>query len=196
MKGLLLKGTIAITSLALLLILWIVTARSLSLALDHIHTVPIETRPVAHLDFDDGIGAPVWVNDLPMSTAGPDNQPFPIAIELDRSRQLIVRTGSRAIVLGKADSSGQRIEPTAGDRARFQIDRSVLSWPTPLELNFMTGQSPSWRRHLYYRLTWEKPDGAGLEMVWRYEQPYNDGWASGFMTRTGTTGLIRVAIRP
>ena len=27
-------------------------------------------------------------------------------------------------------------------------------------------------------------------------QPCYESWASGFMTRTGTTGLIQVAIRP
>lgn len=38
--------------------------------------------------------------------------------------------------------------------------------------------------------------GGRLEMVWRYEQYYYDNWASGFITRAGTTGLIRVEIRP
>ena len=46
------------------------------------------------------------------------------------------------------------------------------------------------------RVVWEKPDGCRLEMVWRYEQYYYDHWTSGFMTRAGTTGLIRVDIRP
>ena len=60
----------------------------------------------------------------------------------------------------------------------------------------MTGQSPSWKRHLYYRLIWKKQNGAKLEMIWRYEQYFypGDGWASGMMTREGVTGLIRVDI--
>jgi hypothetical protein len=33
-------------------------------------------------------------------------------------------------------------------------------------------------------------------MVWRYEQYFYENWASGFMTRAGTTGLIHVDIRP
>ena len=39
-------------------------------------------------------------------------------------------------------------------------------------------------------------DGGRLEMLWRYEQYFYENWASGLMTRAGTTGLIRVDIRP
>jgi len=72
----------------------------------------------------------------------------------------------------------------------------MKSWPTPFDLNFMTGHSPSWKRHLYYRLTWKKQNNTKLDMLWRYE-PYfysADGWVSGFMMREGSTGLIRVDI--
>ena len=42
-----------------------------------------------------------------------------------------------------------------------------------------------------------KDVGAKLEILWRYEQYFysGDGWANGFMTREGSTGLIRVDIR-
>jgi hypothetical protein len=51
---------------------------------------------------------------------------------------------------------------------------------------------------LYYRILWKKPSGAKLEMLWRYEQYfYSDkGWASGFMTREGSTGLVKVDMHP
>ena len=69
--------------------------------------------------------------------------------------------------------------PPAGDDAFIEIRRSILSWPTPFDFNFMTGHSPSWKRHLYYRLALEKPSGAKLEMLWRYEQYFypGNGWA-------------------
>jgi hypothetical protein len=46
------------------------------------------------------------------------------------------------------------------------------------------------------RLTWKKQNSAKLDMLWRYEQYFysTDGWASGFMMREGSTGLIRVDI--
>jgi hypothetical protein len=60
----------------------------------------------------------------------------------------------------------------------------------------MTGQSPSWKRHLYYRLSWKKVSGAKLEMLWRFEQYFysGDGWANGFMAHEGSTGLIHVDV--
>jgi hypothetical protein len=33
----------------------------------------------------------------------------------------------------------------------------------------MTGRSPIWQRHLYYRLFWQKPSGAQLSI-------FGDGW--------------------
>jgi len=86
----------------------------------------------------------------------------------------------------------------AGDDASLVTRRSIVSWPTRFDLNFMTGQSPSLKRHIYYQLHWKKSSGATLEMLWRYEQYFypRNGWGSGFMTREGSTGLIRLDIRP
>src|SRR5258708_33722356 len=58
-----------------------------------------------------------------------------------------------------------------GDDLRFVLDRGGLSWPTPFEMNFMTGYAPSWRRNVYYRLVWKKASGATPRMVWGHEQP-------------------------
>src|SRR6266550_2630029 len=98
----------------------------------------------------------------------------------------------------QSEAENLKIVPPAGDDAFVEIRRSALSWPTPFDFNFMTGHSPSWKRHIYYRLLWKKPSGAKLEMLWRYEQYFypGDGWASGFMTREGSTGLIKVDISP
>ena len=185
-----------IVCLCALAVAWIAGARSLSLALDHIHTVPIESRPIVQLGLNEFSGGMLRVNDLTMSTDGPDDRPYPVQMKIDPAKKFVVQTSGHAIVLGSLDSLGQVVRPEPGDKARLQIDRCLLSWPTPLELNFMSGRSPSWRRHLYYRLIWEKPDGGQLEMIWRYEQPFYDDWASGFMIRAGTTGLLRVNIRP
>ena len=67
----------------------------------------------------------------------------------------------------------------------------------------MTGHSPSWKRHLYYKLRWKKTSGATLGMIWRYEQFFygqrlipGNGWGNGFMTHEGSTGLIQLDIHP
>lgn len=201
MRRLILRSAIGIFALGALLIGWVAGARSISMLLDRVHTVEIDSRPVEQLGVEDANRGMLRVNDLPMSTATPDYSPYPMEMTLDSKQQFVVETANHAIALGRVDDSlggvrGLAIKPGAGDKATFHIERSALSWPTPLAINFMTGHSPSWKRHLYYRFVWEKPGGGRLEMVWRYEQYYYDDWASGFMTRAGTTGLIRVDIRP
>jgi len=65
-------------------------------------------------------------------------------------------------------------------------------------MNFMTGASPSWKRHTYQRLSWTKSNGAKLEMLWRYEQHFIgvNGWTSPTMTHENQTGLVMVEISP
>jgi len=108
--------------------------------------------------------------------------------------------GGKVFAFGPPRSEAENLAavPPAGDDAFIEIRRSVLSWPTPFDFNFMTGHSPSWKRHIYYRLLWKKPSGAKLEMLWRYEQYFYpaNGWGSGFMTKEGSTGLVEVEIRP
>ena len=99
---------------------------------------------------------------------------------------------------GPANEVGVEFAPDPGDQLSLTVERSYLSWPTPFDFNFMTGQSPSWKRHLYYRLRWTKPSGVSLLLVWRFEQyfygPESHGWAGGAMTREGSTGLLKADI--
>lgn len=194
-RRLLFRSAIGILGLVALLVVWIAGARPLSLLLDHVHTVETNSRPITQLRVADADHGILWVNDLPMSTAAAGDSKNPLKMTIDGERQFILQKADRTIVLGRADGLFV-VKPSSGDRPRLQIERSMLSWPTPLEINFMSGHSPSWKRHLYYRLIWEKSGGARLEMVWRYEQYFYEDWASGFMTRAGATGLIHVDIRP
>ena len=160
--------------------------------------VEIESRPIEELGIEDANRGMLRINDLPMSTAMPNYSPYPLQMKVDANRRFVVQSANHAIALGQVEGGGPglAIKPQSVDKAQFQIEHSILSWPTPLDINFMTGHSPSWKRHVYYRLVWDRPDGGRLEMFWRYEQYFYENWASGFMTRAGTTGLIRVDIRP
>jgi hypothetical protein len=66
-----------------------------------------------------------------------------------------------------------------------------MSWAEPF-----TFLGPGRKRHVYYDLTWKKPSGAELQILWRYEQHHHgeSGWGSGFMTREGSTGLVEIDI--
>lgn len=58
--------------------------------------------------------------------------------------------GERRFVLGKragtlfGSDSIPAFKPEPGDRTSITLDLSVASWPTPLDVNWMGGRSPSW----------------------------------------------------
>jgi hypothetical protein len=183
----LINALILLAFLAIGFTLWIGAGRQISLLLDRVGTVPIQTLPVTPLAYDGSeSGGTLQIGELPMSTQDPDYKPFPLRIRTDSQQRLILMSAGKSFLLAK--------EP--GDQISFTMKRSLLSWPTPFEVNFISGHSPSWKRHVYYVLRWRKTSGARLEMIWRDEQYFypGDGWANGFMTREGSTGLIRVNI--
>ena len=126
------------------------------------------------------------------------NGPAP-SIGTTKNDQLALADRGKVFAFGPVRTEAENLAtvPPAGDDASIEIRRSILNWPVPFEVNFMTGKSPSWKRHLYYRVRWRKSSGANLGMLWRYEQFFysGNGWTSGFMTREGSTGLIRVDIK-
>ncbi len=203
MRRILVKSLIAVALIALAISGWVIGARPLSILVDRAHTVQVDSQPVTELGIDDASGGMIRINSLLMNIAMPDNRPFPMTMATDAQGRFDVTINGKLIVLGSvADSAegsrGRVVRPEPGDRATFSISRSFISWPTPFDFNFMSGHSPSSKRHMYYRLLWHKPDGTELEMLWRYEQYFygSDGWASGFMTREGSTGLLRAQIQP
>jgi hypothetical protein len=98
-----------------------------------------------------------------------------------------------------SENTGERLAtvPPSGDQSFLATRHSVLSWPTPFSMNFMTGRSPYWKRHIYQEIQWKKSSGAKLQMLWRHEQFFypGNGWSSESMTRERSTGLIRVDIK-
>jgi hypothetical protein len=184
--GLALKGFIALASVLVLFLVWVATARYIALFVDRIKTVSLQSLPTTPFSYEGSEeGGTFQIGDLPMRTQGPNYDPFPLRISPDSQNRLVLSMTGRSFLLAA--------EP--GDETSFIVERG-LSWPTPFDFNFMTGQSPSWRRHLYYVLRWNKKSGSKLKMVWRYEQYFYNVWTSGFMTREGSTGLIRVELSP
>jgi hypothetical protein len=199
MRKILITLGIAIGFIIVLFAIWIFGGRQISLFLDRFGTVKTASNRVNSLVYEgNGTGGILRINDLGLSL-NDRNGPAP-NIGTTKNDQVGLAIGGKVFPFGPARSEAENLAvvPSAGDDAFIEIRRSVLSWPTPFELNFMTGQSPSWKRHLYYRLLWKKPSGAKLEMLWRYEQYFypRNGWASGFMTHEGSTGLIQLDISP
>jgi len=178
---------------------WIFEGRQISLFIDRFVTIEMTSARIHSIAYNGrGTGGTLRVNDVELSL-NDRNDPAP-SIGTTKDGQLGVANGGKVFAFGPVRSEEENLAtvPPAGDDAFVEIRRSILSWPTPFDFNFMTGHSPSWKRHVYYRLLWKKSSGAKLEMLWRYQQyfyPHN-GWASGFMTYKGSTGLIQVDISP
>ena len=177
---------------------WIFYGHQISLLLDRFGTIEMTSARINSIAYQgNGTGGILHVNDLELSL-NDRNGPAP-SIGTTKNDQLAVADRGKVFAFGPVRTEAENLAsvPPAGDDASIEIRRSILNWPTPFEVNFMTGHSPSWKRHLYYRVRWKKPSGATLEMLWRYEQYFypGNGWGSGFMTRQGFTGLIRVEIK-
>ena len=197
-KFLISLATLVVCTIAILAT-WIFGGRQISLFIDRYKTSETASARIDSITYEgSGTGGTLRVNDLALSlndTSGPSP-----SIGSTKDGQLALAAGGKVFAFGPPRSEAENLAavPPAGDQAFITIRRSALSWPTPLDMNLMTGQSPSWKRHVYYKLHWTKPSGATLEMLWRYEQYFyaTNGWGSGFMTKEGSTGLVEVNIRP
>lgn len=204
MRKFLKRIAIVVALVAALSAAWVFGGRQISLFLDRFGTIETVTAPITVITYEgNGAGGILHVNELGLSLNKSDaSSPSP-NIGSTKDEQLALSFGGKVFAFGpsrsvaKNSSDNLAATPQAGDDASVSIHRSLLSWPTPFDFNFMTGHSPSWKRHRSYRLTWKKQSGAKLEMLWRYEQYFypSDGWTDGQMTHEGSTGLIRVDIQ-
>ncbi len=198
MRRILITLAILVVCIAALSATWIFRGRQISLFLDRFGTIETNSARIHSIVYEgNGTGGILHINDLALGL-NDKNGPTP-NIGTTKDNQLGLAEGGKVFPFGPPRSEAENLAavPPAGDDAFIKIRRSALSWPTPFDLNFMTGHSPSWKRHIYYQVTWTKPSGAKLEMLWRYEQYFysGEGWTSGFMTHEGSTGLIRIDIR-
>jgi hypothetical protein len=172
--------------------------RQVSLFLDRFTTIEVASARISSIAYEgSGTGGILHVNELGLSL-NDRNGPTP-SIGTTKTDQVALADRGKVFPFGSVQTEAATLAtvPPSDDDASIEIRRSILSWPTPFEFNFMTGQSPSWKRHLYYRLLWKKASGETLRMLWRYEQYFypGKGWVNGFMTRQGSTGLIEVTIK-
>jgi hypothetical protein len=178
---------------------WIFGGRQISLFLDRFGTIEMSSARINSIAYEGGgTGGILHINDLKLSLN--DRNGLTPSVGTTKNGQLALADQGKVFAFGPVRSEAENLAtvPPTDDNASVEIRRSVLSWPTPFDFNFMTGHSPSWKRNLYYRLLWNKPSGSRLKMLWRYEQYFylGNGWASGFMTREGSTGLIQLDISP
>jgi hypothetical protein len=193
---------IVATGAATLAVLWIFRGREVSSVIDRYWTVETQSVPIQSIAYEgSGTGGILICDGVSFSLN--DLKPgLSFSVGSTKDNQLALASSGKVFPFGPlksaSENTGERLAtvPPSSDQAFLAIRHSALSWPTPFDLNFMTGHSPSWKRHIYQEIRWKKSSGAKLQMLWRYEQFFypGNGWTSGLMTREGSTGLIRVDI--
>ena len=188
---------------AVLSILWLLAGRELSLIADRIGTIGTRSVPIKVVAYEgSGTGGTLVVNDFRLDLTPAHAETAPPHVGTTKDGEVALSFGGKVFSFGPIKPDSQRTDeklatvPQPGDIAVIEISHSAIGWIEPVRINFMTGQSPSWLRHVYYRVAWERRSGAKLDLVWRYEQhSYSgSGWGSSFMTRSGSTGLIGVRL--
>jgi hypothetical protein len=200
MRRILIALLILIVLVVTMSILWIFGGRQLSLFVDRFKTVEIASVPIKSLVYEgSGTGGTFLINDLHLSLSSLDAKSAEPNIGTTKDGQLALSFGGKVFpfALPRSETESLATTPPAGDDASISTRHSILSWVIPPD--FKTGRPFTWRRQLYYRLVWKKQNGAKLEMLWRYEQPFspeNNAWPpnESVYPGEGSTGLIRVDI--
>ena len=186
-----------------LVALWIFRGREMSSFVDRYWTVETESAPIQSIAYEGSGTGGVFICDGNSFSLNDVRPGFSLSIGSTKDNQLALASNGKVFPFGPLKSASEETAerlttaPPTGDQALIVTRHSFVSWPTPFEINLMTGQSPSWKRNIYKEIRWKKSSGANLEMLWRYEQFFypGNGWTSGLMTREGSTGLIRVEIK-
>ena len=182
-----------------LAVFWLWRGRDLVTIADRFKLIETRSDPIDAISYNgEGSGGTLQVGDVNLHldevklSGGQPN------VGTTKDGQLALSYAGKVFSFGPIPIDTQQLKASrpSDDTATLSVEHSVLAWPNFFEVNFMTGNSPKWKRYIYRKLNWKKPNGAKLEMLWRYEQFFyqNDGWVDAFMVRPETTGLIRVEI--
>ena len=169
MRSLLIRGGIAVILLA---VLWFFTSQWCSLLVDQIYTprlAAFQSTPlgwngvwlqfgpgIAHIGGPEGWSGPALLiggHTVDFTGRGPDYKQV-VSLEVDANGRLALLLddgnsfvlGSRAGTLPGGDDVIPAFAAGPGNTTSITLEHSLLSWPAPFEINFMTGYSPSWQR--------------------------------------------------
>jgi hypothetical protein len=203
-RKVLIRTGVLVLCIVALLLTWVFGGRDISLFIDRYGTVEAASTRINSIVYEgSGNGGVLTVNNLALSLNNVSPK-ISLSIGSTKDNQVALASSGKVFAFGPPMPTSENADeqlattPQPGDEAVFVTRRSVLSWPTPFDLNFTTGHSPSWKRHIYYQILWKKSSGSTLDMLWRYEQYFHpgNGWGNGFMTRQDSTGLVKLEIHP
>src|SRR5262249_8402148 len=149
-----------------LLAIWILRGREISSFIDHYWTIEIESTPIHAMAYEgSGTGGILICDGVRLSLN--DVRPgLSLSVGSTKDNQLALASNAKVFAFGPLTSAGEdtaerlTTAPPPGDQAFVATRHSLLSWPTPFDINLMTGQSPSWKRHIYEEIRWTKSSGS------------------------------------
>lgn len=193
------KILITLLVLLALVVVWLWRGRDLSMAIDRVHLIQASSRPITAISYEgSGTGGILRADDVDLSLNQVELGGAQPSIGTTKDGQLALSFRGKVFPFAPASSQDDKLaaKVPVDDTARISIQHSALAWSNHFEVNYMTGNSPRWKRNIYKKLIWAKPNGAKLEMTWRYEQFFyaGSGWSEALMIRQGAAGLIRVEI--
>ncbi|HST30794.1 MAG TPA: hypothetical protein VLK27_08145 [Chthoniobacterales bacterium] len=193
------KILITILIITAFAVIWLWRGQELAPLVDRFKTIETSSQKISAISYEgSGTGGVLRVADIDLSLDETRLSGAKPNVGTTKDGQIALSFRGKVFPFGPALSQDEKLSANvpSGDTARVSIEHGALAWPNFFEVNFMTGNSPKWKRYIYRKLTWRKPEGAKLEMLWRYEQFFyrNDGWVAAFMNRPPATGLIRVEI--
>jgi hypothetical protein len=145
MRRILVLLVIVAAGAAALAALWIFRGREISSFIDRFWAVETRSGPIQSIAYEgNGTGGILIVNDLSLSLneVGPG---LALSVGSTKDNQLALASSGKVFPFGPltstSENTGERLAtvPPLGDQAFVAIRHSVLSWPTPFDLNSMTG---------------------------------------------------------
>src|SRR5207302_1501035 len=152
--------------------LWLWRGRDLSMLIDRFKLIETSSRPIKTIAYEGkGTGGILHVEDLDLSLNEVELGTAQPSIGTTKDDQLALSFGGKVFPFGPV-TAGDILSASVSsdDVALVVLQHSAIGWPNFFEVNFMTGNSPRWKRNIYQTIRWKKPNGENLEMVWRYEQ--------------------------
>jgi len=183
-------------------VLWYAGARTLALASESFSAQTLATPPLGRIGWN---GTYLRVGGRIRGLTGSDDKAI-LQLSADAAHRLVAAAGGRTIELGPQrgtlpddNETMDAFAPDAGDRITFTRTRGRIAWPNWFSTNFMTGNSPSWKRFVTDRLVWTKKSGATLTLLWRYEEWYYESeghWMEDAgMVGPDSCGLVQAEIK-
>src|SRR5260370_34762874 len=131
--------------------------------IDGLERIKRKSRQIRSIAYEgNGAGGILHVDNLDLSLNEVELGPAQPGIGTTKDDQLALSFGGKVFPFGPTQSGTENLVTVTppGDVVTISIQHSPISWPNFFEINFMTGKSPLWKRHIYQKLVWKKPAGA------------------------------------